>query len=323
MIKKMMTHEYAVEEIETRFFNYLSGIIGNFKVVEHLEQMAGGWEAYLYRFMISGVQGYEGPLVLRLFPSYNHPETAEWQEMLHNLLGDEGVAVPKVYLSCSNFSILGGPFLIMEFIEGKAIDPGDDPSILTLTAETQANLHQMDGRGISEKIMAHGHSKGSHIFEGHFGWVQSRGKKYPELHEVIKWLEDNRPDEPEGPSIIHGDFHPMNLMVKDGKVESILDWSGFMVGDPMYGLGWTMGLFIATAKHEVPEEMFSQLMKMYTDAYERVRPIDHAKMEYYIVYRMVRALIEGKEGQQIWTRPDIVQNIVEELELRTGVKVSV
>lgn len=319
----MIIHDYPVEEIETRFFNYLSSEIGNFNVVEHLTQMSGGWEAYLYMFMISGIEGYEKSLVLRLFPSYSHPETAEWQGMLHNLLREEGLPVPKVYLTCSDFSLLKGPFLVMEFVEGNAIDPGDDPSILSLTGKTQAQLHLKDGRRISKKIMEHGHSKSSHVFDGHFGWVQRNGGKYDGLSEVIRWLVDNRPPEPEIPSIIHGDFHPLNLMVKDGEIEAILDWSGFMVGDPMYGLGWTKALFIATAKHELPEDVFNQFVKMYLDGYESVRPIDAEKMDYYVVYRLVRALIEGQEGQEIWRRPDIVENILDEVKALTGITPSI
>ncbi len=323
MIKKMINPDYTLGEIETRFFNYLSSKIGSFKVVDNLEQMSGGWEAYLYKFRIWGVGGYEGPLVLRLFPSYNHPETAEWQEMLHNLLHTEGVSVPKVYFSVSDASILGGAFLVMDFIEGDAIDPGDDPSVLVLTAKTQALLHQKDGRGISEEIIARGHSKGSHTFDGRIKWLLSRGGKYPEYQEVVQWLVDNRPPEPEHPVILHGDFHPMNLLVKGGEVNTILDWSGFMVGDPMYDLGWTKALFIATSKHEITTDVFNQLMRMYIEAYESVSPIDYEKLDYFTVYRLVRALFEGKDGQEIWTRQDIVDNILNELAEMTCIQVQI
>ena len=171
--------------------------------------------------------------------------------------------------------------------------------------------------------MEHGHSKNSHTYNGHFGWILRNGEKYNGLCEIIQWLVDNRPPEPKTPSILHGDFHPMNLMVKNGKIEAILDWSGFMVGDPMYGLGWTKALFIATTKHELSEETFSQLLQMYIEAYESVRPIDNEKVDYYVVYRLVRALIEGREGQEIWRRPDIVLNIVNELQNMTGITVTI
>jgi hypothetical protein len=62
---------------------------------------------------------------------------------------------------------------------------------------------------------------------------------------------------------------------------------------------------------------------MYTDVYERIRSIDNEKANYYIVYRLVRALIEGKEGQEIWRRSDIVHNIINELQVMTGISVTI
>lgn len=319
----MINPNYTVDEISERFYDYFSEKIGPFNIVNKMEQMRGGWEAYLYKFQVSGVEGYEGPLVLRLFPSYCHPETAEWQEMLHNFTHAEGIPVPKVYFSVSDQSVLGGPFLVMDFIEGDAIDPGKDPSILVLTAKTQAMLHQKEGRRISEKIIAHGHSRGSHTFDGRIQWIKDCNEKFQGLDELIQWLVNNRPLEPEKPVILHGDFHPMNLLVKDGEVKAVLDWSGFMIGDPMYGLGWTMALFIATAKHETPPNLFDQLVKVYLGAYESISPIDYEKMDYYIVHRLVRALFEGKEGQDFWATPSIVNNISNVLEEMTGIQVQV
>ena len=319
----MINPDHPVDEIETRFFNYLSEKIGDFTVTEHLEAMAGGNEAYLYRFRISGIEDYDSRLVLRLFPSYNHEETANWQAMIHNLLREEGLTVPKVYLTTSDTSILGGSFLVMDYVEGEAIDPGVDPSVLVLTAKTQAMLHLKEGKKISEKIIAQGHSAGSHNYDGRINWLVNHAEAYPSIGAAVKWLVENRPDEPETPSVIHGDFHPMNLLVKDGEVNAILDWSGFMVGDPMYGLGWTKALFIATGKSELPEDVFNQLVQSYIDAYESIHPIDYAKMDYYVVFRLVRALLEGKEGQEVWTRPYIVNNIVKEIKEMTGILVQI
>ena len=317
----MINPEYTVKEIETKFYNYLEKKIGKFTIDENFTQIEGGFEAYLYKFKISGIKEYNKRLVLRLFPKYSHPETASWQEMLHNLLREEDLPVPKIYLSCSDQSILGGSFLVMEFIEGETIDPIEDPSVLNLTAKTQAKLHLKDGRNISEKIGAHGHSAESHNFDGRINWLIEKANKYSGFDEVVRWLVDNRPSEPIIPRIIHGDFHPMNLLVKDGEVAAILDWSGFMVGDPMYGLGWTKALFIAVVKPELPEDVFNNLIQLYSEAYESIHHIDYDKLDYFVVYRLVRALIEGKEGQEVWARPVIVSNIIEEIKDMIGIEI--
>ena len=248
----MINPDHPVDEIETRFFNYLSEKIGDFTVTEHLEAMVGGNEAYLYRFRISGIEDYDSRLVLRLFPSYNHEETANWQAMIHNLLREEGLPVPKVYLTTSDTSILGGSFLVMDYVEGEAIDPGDDPSVLVLTAKTQAMLHLKEGKKISEKILAQGHSAGSHNYDGRINWLVNHAEEYPSIGAAVKWLIENRPDEPETPSVIHGDFHPMNLLVKDGEVNAILDWSGFMVGDRLWYHVVILIKVCAPGKHELP-----------------------------------------------------------------------
>lgn len=316
----MINPDYSVEEIETRFFNYLKDHSGDFEVTERLNQIKGGNEAFLYRFTVKGIPGLENPQVLRLFPSFYNVEKAEWEAMIQNLLNKKGLPVPKSYLSSSDTSILGGSFLIMDYVEGEAIDPGADPSILVLAARTQANLHKIDGNQISEQIFSLGHSANSHNLDGRLTWLLRRAGNYPELTPFFDWLIERMPDDPEQRSVVHGDFHPMNMLVNDGKVVALLDWSGFIVGDPMTGLGWTIALFLATGKHTIPEDMFEQLLEMYFTEYSRHNPIDEEKLNYFIVFRLAMALLEGKDGQVFWTQPEIVANILGELKDRTGIE---
>lgn len=314
---------YSLDEIETRFFNYLTGQVGSFIVSKHLEVMNGGNEAYLYRFQIRGVEGLEKPLVLRLFPSRYDEGRSEWQGMIHNLMSDEGIPVPRVHFTSTDKNILGGSFMVLDFVEGKAIDPGEDPSILALTAKTQAKLHEVDGKKVLDKIVNLGHNPEAVHFNGHMNWLREKVDRYPQVKEIFQWLENNKPDDPVKLSIVHGDFHPMNLMVEDGKVLGVLDWSGFHIGDAMTDLGWTLGLFYATAKHEMHEDMFNQLIQLYLDSYESIRHYDRKSVDYYISFRLAQALVEGLDGQAVWARSEFVKNMVSELKERTGVTVSI
>jgi len=317
----MINPDYTVEEIETRFFTFLKDQVGDFEITEHLNQMKGGNEAYLYRFKVKGVQGMDKPQVLRLFPGFYGEEKAEWQGMIQNLLTKHGIPVPKTNLTSSDTAILGGSFLVMDYIEGDTINPEEDPSILILAARTQATLHQIDGKPISDAILALGHSAESHSIDGRINWLLRRAEKYPELEEIFRWVVDNKPKLPKKVSVVHGDFHPMNMLVKDGEVVAILDWSGFIVGDPMAGLGWTLALFIAIGKHTVPKDLFEELIYMYQAEYEKTQSVDQGKLDYFIVFRLTMALLEGMDGQGWWTQPDIVNTIRNELKEMTGITI--
>ncbi len=318
----MINIDYTVEEIETRFFNYLRKQAGDFEITERLNQIKGGNEAYLYKFQVKGLEGLEKPQVLRLFPSFYNKDKADWEALVQNLMYKQDVPVPKVFLSSSDTSILGGSFLVMDFVDGDAIDMGVDPSVLNLAARTQATLHQIDVKPIIDEIRSLGHTGGSHTVEGRLNWLLGRAKKYPELKPYFNWLIENMPQAPEKLSVVHGDFHPLNFLVKNGEVVAILDWSGFTIGDPMAGLGWTTALFIATSKHSAPPEVFGPLLQMYHDEYAVIQPIDHEKLDYFITFRLTMAYLEGKDGQEFWAQPEIVKTIESELKERTGISTS-
>jgi aminoglycoside phosphotransferase (APT) family kinase protein len=207
----------------------------------------------------------------------------------------------------------------MDFIEGETIDPMQDQNILILAAQTQATLHKLDGKKISDEIQDLGHSKESHSMKSRINWLLDRALKYHELSEVFQWLVYNQPELPEKLSVVHGDFHPGNLLVKDGKVQAIIDWSGFIVGDPMAGLGWTLALFIATAKHNVRLDVFEGLKQCYMNEYEKICPVNWDSIEYFTTFRLIMGLLEGLDGQEFWTQPKIVEGLIKEVEKRTGI----
>jgi len=317
----MINPDYSVEEIETRFNNFLKKQVGDFKITEHLNQMIGGNEAYLYRFQVKGIMGMENSQVLRLFPSFYGDEKAEWEAMIQNMLNERGLPIPKAHLSSRDMTILGGSFLVMDFVEAEAIDPLKDLDNLKIAARTQAELHQIDGKPISEAILALGHSARSHSIEGRIEWLLRRAEKYPQLEELFQWVVDNKPQLPEKVSVVHGDFHLGNMLLKDGKVVAILDWSGFQVGDPMAGLGWTLALYISNAKHDFPPEVFEKLIQAYVEEYEKISPVNRDTMDYFITFRLAMALLEGLDGQEWWTQPKIVNTIRSEIKERTGITV--
>jgi len=85
----------------------------------------------------------------------------------------------------------------------------------------------------------------------------------PWLKEIVMWLIENKPSECEYPSICHGDFHPGNLLAKDGEVTAILDWSTCRIGDPVMDVASTLVVFNAATKHIIPSFNSSVVSQKY------------------------------------------------------------
>ena len=59
----------------------------------------------------------------------------------------------------------------------------------------------------------------------------------PELVEILTWLRRRAPRS-QATVLVHGDYKPGNSLIRDGKVEVILDWETAHLGDPLEDIGW-------------------------------------------------------------------------------------
>lgn len=72
------------------------------------------------------------------------------------------------------------------------------------------------------------------------------------LECCMRWLEENLPPPPERAALVHGDVSAHNLLIDGERVEAILDWELFHVGDPLEDLANTR----ASVKDLLPWEEF-------------------------------------------------------------------
>jgi aminoglycoside phosphotransferase (APT) family kinase protein len=122
------------------------------------------------------------------------------------------------------------------------------------------------------------------------------------------------PVEPERLAVIHGDFHPLNILVVEGKVSCVLDWSGFLLADPAYDVAITLVLGTVAA----PSEWLG-LIKRYYECYQEESPVDPERVGYYRAFRCLWALYEGVEGHSGWSRPEVMRRLSEHFKKITGV----
>lgn len=175
-------------------------------------------------------------------------------------LHPRGVPVPRPVACCTDHTVLGAPFYLMEHVSGTILR-GTPPAALTADAaalpermrtisrtlvETLVQLHAVPvgdeplrslGRpdGYVERQVA-GWSK---------RWLASRTQDIPALDAVAAWLETQRPPDA-GAVLVHNDFKLDNLVLDSGRfmVRAILDWEMATIGDPLMDLGTSLAYWV-------------------------------------------------------------------------------
>jgi aminoglycoside phosphotransferase (APT) family kinase protein len=165
-------------------------------------------------------------------------------------LADSDVPVPRILATCSDLSLLGVPFYLMEYLDGVVLTDATPPglasgehraAIAELMVGALAALHAID---TSQGPLA-GLGKPSGYLERQlrlFGklWEAGRTRELPVLDRVTRWLADNLPASGP-PGIVHGDYRLGNMLLTRSapvRLLGIVDWEMATLGDPLADLGY-------------------------------------------------------------------------------------
>jgi aminoglycoside phosphotransferase (APT) family kinase protein len=163
-------------------------------------------------------------------------------------LEGSGVPVPVVPLLCEDPAIIGTPFYLMEFIDGRifrdpalpGMAPAERAAIYHAMATTMAHLHQVDWR----EAGLEGFGKPTGYLERQIAlWTRQyqAGKTHdiPAMDKLAAWLPANLPGD-ERTTISHGDFRLENLMFAPDRPEVLatLDWELATLGHPFADLAY-------------------------------------------------------------------------------------
>ena len=158
----------------------------------------------------------------------------------------------------------GGPFLVMEWIEGTPIldrlPSGYPPGPPTVRAvgeaavEALARLHSVDWRAAG--LEGFGRPEG--FIERQVGrwraqYETAQVREIADFEWLAEWLEANRPA-PGAAAIFHGDFHLDNCLWSPRPpvaMRAIIDWEMASIGDPLIDLGLLLGLW-GSERHDPP-----------------------------------------------------------------------
>lgn len=316
-----MRSNHNSTDIEDKLLSYLRSELDNPQITFMLPPtpVAGGYDTTIYRFQVKGVsEELSRPLVLRIFTRDPNLDRAMFESVVQNALASSGYPAPQVFFTCNDADIFGASFMIMELMPGHPMFKEPENAIPKMLAKAHLHLHRIDTNPIRDAIESAGIERKYISFEWRFRWLKERIETgcHEWLFHGLRWVDENLPDEPERLAVIHGDFHPLNILVDDGEVSGVLDWSGFLLADPAYDIAITRVLGTVAAPSE-----WLQMVRLYYDYYQKERSVNDERVGYYEAFRCLWALLEGAEGHSGWSQPEVMRRLVEHFEKITGVMI--
>jgi len=324
----MLRSERTLEQLSDSLIAYLEAQLDNRSIGYEtpLTPMRGGYETHMYRFRLSGVEGeLSRPLALRLYAPHDGPGRAIWESTIQNALADEGYPVARAYLTCTDASILGGVFFIMALLPGELMMALPFETIAGLLGDSHAALHRMDPGPLARSLRERGFDERAYRLSRGLqlrSEAREAAGRYPWLGAGVDWLVEHCPPEPERLSVCHGDFHPLNILVREGQITGVVDWAGLKIADPVLDIANTIVLMTVPVKHLFALPGVDEIPQMYLDAYRAHRPLDLRYLDYYQARRCIIALIEGASGHQVWQMPRVVEDLVELVHNATGIRMT-
>jgi acyl-CoA dehydrogenase len=163
-------------------------------------------------------------------------------------LGDSAVPVPRMLAYCEDAELLGTPFYVMEFLDGRVlvdqslpgISPTERGQIYAEMNRVLAALHQVDYNALG---LASFGKPGNYFQRQIERWSrQCRASTLPlgaSMQKLMDWLPEHIPQGDET-TIVHGDYRLDNLVfhAHEPRIIGVIDWELSTLGHPLADLSY-------------------------------------------------------------------------------------
>jgi aminoglycoside phosphotransferase (APT) family kinase protein len=293
-----------------------------------LTQLKGGIETATYQFQLKGgPKELNQPLILRLYPENRGAEDTVWESSVQNALAKKEYPVARAYQICTDKTILGGAFYIMEFLPGHPLWNAPFNTIPEMLGKTHANLHKIDPEPWVRSLREQGFAENQYRFRADFFdalATATQGTEIPWARAMFDWLNQNRPPQPERLALCHGDFHPLNILVQEGKVTGVLDWH-LSISDPVLDVANTIRLIMMVKHFAIPgAELvdWQAFIQKYLDAYRTQLPLDLTHIDYYRVVQNLVFIYDNGNTQSLQI-PSLIKETLEFIHKATGIQITI
>jgi aminoglycoside phosphotransferase (APT) family kinase protein len=302
-------HRFDVSSLEHYLAQHIPGLRGPLAV----EQFKGGQSNPTYK--VSDAAGRR--FVLRrkppgkLLPSA-HAVDREFR-VIHALY-PTGFPVAKPHVLCEDALVIGTPFYVMDFVNGRVLWDQSLPG-MTKTERAAiwdelnrviAQLHTIDYRAVGLEEFG---KPGNYIERQISRWTKqyqaSETERVEAMDNLIAWLPKNIPPSA-STTVVHGDYRLDNAIFHptEPRILAVLDWELSTLGDPLadfayHCMSWHIppGQFRGIAGLDlkalgIPSE--AEYVARYCERTGQKR-IDPSHWDFYLAYNLFRiaAILQG------------------------------
>jgi aminoglycoside phosphotransferase (APT) family kinase protein len=314
-------HNNLSKKIE-KYLRSKPGFSPELEVID-LRTHASGWS----RETISFVIGPQTPtsqaerLVIRFEKDSGVLDTdLEREYKVMAAVDDYGVPIPSTYFYEVDHALFNREFFLTEFIDGDVLDVWDksdrtrleiaweEKTIAKDFVEILGSIHSVPLSDSAVFRDITGEQFSEELRESWIGlYEEVKPKSEPIIDEAIRWFRKHPPVVDEV-TLIHNDYRIGNIIVKDDKINAVLDWELAQVGDPMFDLGYASMNMFSGQYYEPTSGLASGLLERnwFYDYYEEVtgREVDTYAVTYWRAFSIFRSitiwfkemtlLVEGK-----------------------------
>ena len=289
----------------------------NWSEVQFLGPLSGGNSNLTWHFSSA-----EQACVVRTTPneaiSPNSARGIERESKVLKLV-EGAVKAPKLIAWCDDLQVMGRPFLVQEWIDGRSVTatlPNCDWDLVgaanALGEDMMRQLADVHSIVWPHEALSTLGRPDNFLNRQLERWLAVRKehavRELPLLFELGTWLQDNMPVT-ECPALIHGDYHLDNTLVsvETPEIKAIIDWELATVGDPAMDVALALLFWGEKRVSETPAFSHLQAISRVSGVVDRRhlaavwseetgRSID--TMGYYITLAAWRlaAIVEGAYG---------------------------
>ncbi len=232
----------AAADADARLLAWLTANVAGFSPPLVVEKFPGGQSNPTYKLITPG-RSYvmrrkpPGPLV-------KGAHAVEREAEIVGRLGAMGFAVPHIHALCTDDSVIGSWFYVMELVEGRIFWKAEfegvpnmaRPAYFEAMNQTLAQLHTLDpaAAGLA------GFGRSGQYIERQIGRWSSQyladvdAGRDANMDWLIEWLPQHIPAESES-RIIHGDFRCDNMIFHptEPRILAVIDWELSTIGNPL------------------------------------------------------------------------------------------